>query len=224
MASSITLRRELMEAISFKFPDPKNHDDLQWPSLGRSPKQIGHKGASRDAKRLFPPPADSDEDDSVDDSHLKRYWQHILQKHRSQAFIPTEDCEAEISHLPTNWVVISISLTDDKNSLLISRQRAGREHVVFCVPLKGRRDSEEEHFVFEDAIGELEDIIKTSDDATRRASQIQAGDKEAKAGWWAERKQLDARMKELLENIEFCWLGAFKVGEIISEVGSKGCC
>ena len=46
----------------------------------------------------------------------------------------------------------------------------------------------------------------------RRASEIiKSDDRDAKAAWWAERKQLDLRMKGLVENIEFCWLGAFKV-------------
>ena len=34
---------------------------------------------------------------------------------------------------------------------------------------------------------------------------------QAKIAWWDSRKQLDQRMKDLVENIEFCWLGAFKV-------------
>lgn len=164
----------------------------------------------------------SDSDDCMDDKGLKQYWQYILQKHRSQAFIPTsEHCSASICQLPKSWVVISISLTEDKNALLISRQRADRDHVVFCVPLKGRRESEDEeeqHFMFEDAVRELDDIIACSDEGTRRASQIQSGDKEAKAAWWAERKELDVRMKELLDNIEFCWLGAFKVSDLICRV------
>lgn len=213
MSSSITLRRELMDAISFKFLDPRNQDDLYWPSLNCSPKQCTRKASGRQVKGLFSPSVESDEDDCLDDTRLRNYWQYILQKHRDQTFIPTEDREAEIGRLPKNWVVISVSLTDDRNSLLISRQRADREQVVFCVPLKGRRESEEEHFTFEDAVKELEDIIRCSGECTKRGSQIQAGDKDAKAEWWAERKQLDLRMKELLDNIEFCWLGAFKVGD-----------
>ena len=72
-------------------------------------------------------------------------------------------------------------------------------------------DDESEHFTYEDATKELKDILQASDEGTRQAINVRSDDKEAKAAWWSERKKLDLRMKELLDNIEFCWLGAFKV-------------
>ncbi|KAI5114969.1 hypothetical protein M0805_001887, partial [Coniferiporia weirii] len=213
MASSITLRRELIDAISFKFPDPRNQNDLQWPSDAPVSAQPRQRSRSRgQARGLFDDClSDDDEDSSLDDTNLRKYWDYVLRKHQSQAFIPSEDFESEINCLPAKWMVISISLTEDKSALLVSRQRPQRDPVIFCVPLRGRRDDEEEeHFKFEDAMAELKDIIQTSDEGTRQATKIKPDDKEGKAVWWAERKHLDQRMKELVENIEFCWLGAFK--------------
>ena len=109
-------------------------------------------------------------------------------------------------------MVISITLTDDKTALLISRRRPKHEPIVFYVPLKGRREEEsEEHFSFDDAYSELNEILDLSKEGTSGAAAIKSEDREAKAEWWAQRKALDMRLRELLENIEFCWLGAFKV-------------
>lgn len=84
---------------------------------------------------------------------------------------------------------------------------------MFCLPLKGRRESEDdEQLGFEDALDELREIIQASDEVTRSAVHLDKNCKRARAKWWAERSALDKRMKELLDNIEFCWLGAFKVG------------
>ncbi|THH12059.1 hypothetical protein EW145_g215 [Phellinidium pouzarii] len=212
MASSITLRRELIEAISFKFPDIRSQDDLRWPS--DTPASIKMEKPSRPGplgRGLFDICLDDDDEDtSLDDAALRKYWDYILKKHQSQTFIPLEHSFAEVNLFPENWMVVSISLTEDKSALLVSRQRPQRDPVIFCVPLRGRRDDEEGHFTFDDAMTELKDIIQASDEGTRQASQIKSNDKEGKSAWWAERKQLDQRMKELVENIEFCWLGAFK--------------
>ena len=62
-----------------------------------------------------------------------------------------------------------------------------------------------------DAVGELREIIRQSDQGTREAANVNKDDRKERAAWWANRSALDKRLKELLENIEFCWLGAFKV-------------
>lgn len=64
---------------------------------------------------------------------------------------------------------------------------------------------------FDGAVRELREIIRLSDEGARGAMAAAEGGKEARIRWWAERVELDKRMKLLLEDIEFCWLGAFKV-------------
>ena len=212
MACSITVRRELVDAITFKFSDPLAQDDMRWPSgdspsaQQRRPKQKGRN------KGIFDELSDGEDDRSLSDSKLQEYWNYVLKKHQTEAFVQSENPKSEVDALPENWVVITISLTSDKNALLLSRQRPGKEPMVFCVPLKGRQDDEEEgHFTFDGAMAELGNIIKLNDERARGASRIKSDDKDAKIAWWASRKQLDQRMKDFLENIEFCWLGAFKV-------------
>lgn len=208
-----------MDAILFKYPDPSERDDMQWPSetamekkaTSRARSQSGTKPTGK--KGLFAEISEDEDDESSPESdNLQSYWAHVLQKHQNAGFIQPEDSASDIDALPDNWMVVSITLTEDKTALLISRQRPKHAPVVFYVPLKGRREEDsEEHFTFDDASAELRDILQLSQEGTRQASEIKSDDKEAKAAWWAQRKVLDGRMKELLENIEFCWLGAFKV-------------
>lgn len=220
MASSITLRRELVDAILFKFPGPDDRDDMQWPSESAAEKKAVTKTHSRSRTRppgkkgLFDEMSEEeDEESSAESDGLRSYWAHVLEKHQNASFIQPEDSTPDIDALPHNWMVISITLTEDKTALLVSRQRPKHSPVVFYVPLKGRREEEsEEHFTFDDAMAELRDILQLSQEGTRQASEIKSEDKEAKAAWCAQRKMLDGRMKELLANIEFCWLGGFKVG------------
>jgi separase len=84
---------------------------------------------------------------------------------------------------------------------------------MFCVPLKDRREGEEEQpLSYEDALAELAEIVKLSDDGARSAVNVKNEGSEAeRKKWWKNRMDLDERMKTLLENMEFCWLGAFKV-------------
>lgn len=95
--------------------------------------------------------------------------------------------------------------------MFVTRQRPSKDPLIFYIPLKGRRETiDDEHLTFDHAIAELNDIIRLSDEGTKQAASVR-NDRETRAAWWASRSALDRRMKELLDNIEFCWLGAFKV-------------
>jgi separase len=147
---------------------------------------------------------------------LKQYWDFILAKYEVGSSTPSDFSHSKtISLLPDHWTVVTINVTEDKNTLFISRQRASKEPLVFSVPLTGRREDDacdgDGHFTLERALEELNDIVKLSNEGTREAITVQKDKPEAKAAWWKTRIELDGRMKELLENIEFCWLGAFKV-------------
>lgn len=211
MASSITLRREMLEAIQHKFPSIQRREDMVWDSISTTNLPVSIP-QTRKTQRLDDSADLDDEELSADDDIMKRYWTFLREKYKSQTDYVSCLQESNMGIIPNNWVVVSISATDDKSTLVVSRQRSNREPLIFCVPLRGRRDSDDdEHLTFEDALTELKDVILASDGGTRRAADIKPDDKEGKLAWWAERKQLDQRLKELLENIEFCWLGAFKV-------------
>ncbi|EJC97616.1 uncharacterized protein FOMMEDRAFT_171563 [Fomitiporia mediterranea MF3/22] len=200
---------ELIDAIPYKFPDPMNQDDMRWPS--ESPTTSRRRCANPKGRGIFDDLSDEDDEESVDDNRLRQYWDYVLKRHKSAEFIQSGCSTSDIDALPSNWMVITISLTDDKGALLISRQRPHYKPMVFCVPLKGRHEDDEDgHFTFEDAMTELKDIIRLKDEGVKGVTQIKSDDKEAKIAWWESRRELDQRMKDFVENIEFCWLGAFK--------------
>lgn len=220
ISTAITLSREMLEAIQHKFPALTMFDDLQWPLASRTGSPISLTQSTAPSRlplrrNSFGSELDVSDDEADDEERsLQDYWESVRSKYQSQAPDISTLSASQMAGLPQNWTVVHISVTDDKSTLFVTRQHGGNVKaapLVFCVPLKGRRDDDEdEHLTFEDALREFNDIVKLSDEGTRGAVHIK-DDPEARARWWKERTTLDTRMRELLENIEFCWLGAFKV-------------
>ena len=205
----------MLDAIDHKFPPVHYSDDTRWPSL--------RAGETPLAKQSRINSSDDEDDDDIafidHDSFIKDYWQSIRQKYKSQILEPCLLSLSETSTLPKNWTVVNISVTPDKSTLFCCRRECGDDSsqpLVFCIPLKGRReqaagDGEEDHLTFDAALSELQDIIHSSNESTKAAIHIKSDDENATLNWWKQRGLLDVRMRELLENIEYCWLGAFKV-------------
>lgn len=195
-SSSITLHRELLHAIETKFIDI-DHGDIDWPSF--DPPVTGKPNGD-----------DVDLSDDLDDhdGKLRSYWQMIKSKYESKHILAADAISLE--DVPANWAVITINVSDDRNTMFISRHQNGYEPIVFCLPVdrQGRREGDDDIWTFDAAVEELETIVKASNEGARRAKHITTS--EGKAEWWAERRALDKRMEELCVNLEFVWLGAFK--------------
>ncbi|KAL6306065.1 peptidase family C50-domain-containing protein [Sparassis latifolia] len=213
-STSITLHREMLEAVQHKFRDPLSFDDLRWPVVTPNgsplppPVQVRvrrHRGS------LSFDDSDEESDGSTDESSLQDYWKEVQKKYQSAIFDAPSMSAPRVRLLPANWTVVNITVTEDKSTMFVTRQKASQSPLIFCLPLKGRRENQDdEHLAFDDAIGELKEIIRLSDEGTKGAANIKKDDKSARAAWWADRTALDKRLQELLDNIEFCWLGAFK--------------
>ncbi|CAL1698705.1 unnamed protein product [Somion occarium] len=215
-SAAITLGREILEAIQHKFPGVWN-DDLQWPLL--TPNGTVLPPPATRKTRVLSFDSDDDDDNIPDEAaSSKVYWDYIASRYQAQIYGPAALSSSPTDSLPPNWTVVTLNLTSDENTLFLTRQRPNSEPLVFCVPLKNRReadDEEEDKLTFQDAMNELQEIIKLSDEGTRDAVKVKRDDKNARAQWWAVRTELDKRLKTFLENLEFCWLGAFKT--ILSE-------
>ncbi len=203
VSCSMTLARELVEAIDNKLSELRPTPDICWPSnkpTAVKPKQSGDDEEASDFNEFA-------------GFRYQEYWQSVRERYIN--FEPTLEylTRRPVDALPDNWSVVSISTTEDKTALLVSRQRPHRESLTFCIPLSrhGRKegDDEEQQLSYSNAIAELEEIVSASNAQAKEAVHIHG--REAKASWWAERRILNQRMKELVENIEFCWLGGFKV-------------
>jgi len=114
-----------------------------------------------------------------------------------------------IDIIPPTWAAISISLSDSRHELSITKFQAGQSPFVLRLPL-GRNtslDADEEIFGFEQGHAELREIIQLANESSHDARDMSTN--AAKETWWEEREGLDARLRDLLENIEKVWLGGF---------------
>lgn len=201
----------MIEIAIQKFPENRSvSDEIGLPMISQTRPSAQHP---RSRNFLVSTTASIHVDDE-DDVHLKSYWSHISARHASKIADPLFISTDLVDSLPAHWTVINIGVTDDRSNMFVSRQRAMQKPLVFCLPLKGRRESDDdEHLTFDDALNELKSIIDGSNESTKRAIHVKNDDPSARAQWWDERRALDKRLQELLHNIEFCWLGAFKVKE-----------
>lgn len=191
---SITLRRELLEIASNRNRDNRA-DEMVWPSGVPGPACL--PGQLQDS--------DLQEDESGSSADQPTV--------KSTAIASMSE-EPDLSNMPTNWCAISVNVTEDQSTMFVSRRQRNRAPVIFTLPLdrQGKREEEDECFTLETALTELRQIIADSDASARSAKNVDRTDRTAKTQWWSQRKDLDKRLKELLDTIEFCWLGAFKVG------------
>ena len=185
-APAITLHREILEAIDGKLTDEPS-DELKWPvvsSLARvSPKKLKSSMTSPtkpSSKGNNPGPliSSTTTHDETPDSPLRSYWESLRTKYSSNVLLQSHD----ISTLPPDWVVISINVTEDRNTMFISRHQANQEPLVFTLPLdrQGKREGEadEDLFTFEAAVNQLQDIISQSDQGARKqrtSARLKAG-------------------------------------------------
>ncbi|KAI0013726.1 peptidase family C50-domain-containing protein [Xylariaceae sp. FL0662B] len=112
--------------------------------------------------------------------------------------------------IPKSWSVVSVSLSDNEHELCITKLRAGHSPFAIRLPLEraSSRDADSEVFAFQQGRSELLEIIEAANRTCHDARDM--SQKGAKSAWWAEREELDERMKDLLESIEETWLGGFK--------------
>jgi len=134
-----------------------------------------------------------------------------------ESCFPTEDFElatfqAEyIDIIPASWTAISITLSESHEDILICKIRAGQTPFILRLPLdrhSSELECDEEGFGFDQGKAELQDIILLANRSTHEAEEL--SHKGAKTEWWEARNALDARLKDLLTNIQAMWLGGFK--------------
>jgi len=200
-SSAVTLGREMLEAIRSKFPDV-SHDDLVWPILSPNGSALPPQ---------IPTKFHKNKDEPDFDEEYQEYWKAVRGHHSAAKFDPELLSRNMVERLPHNWTVVNISVSEDHRTIFVSRQRPHRQPLLFSIPLEGRREGEEEAITFQGALDEFQEIIRLNDETTRSAEHVTKTDRRQRCNWWAERNKLDTRLRELLENIEFCWLGAFKV-------------
>ncbi|KAI1433107.1 peptidase family C50-domain-containing protein [Xylaria sp. CBS 124048] len=112
--------------------------------------------------------------------------------------------------IPKSWDVVSLSLDENKNDLCITKLQAGFSPFALRLPLNRAcsRDADNEVFDFKEGHAELLELIQAANRSCHNAPDMFR--KGAKSEWWAEREEIDERLKQLLDTIELTWLGGFK--------------
>ncbi|KAI0180394.1 peptidase family C50-domain-containing protein [Hypoxylon sp. FL1284] len=112
--------------------------------------------------------------------------------------------------IPYSWNVLSVSLSDNEHDLCITKLQAGCSPFGIRLPLEraGSKEVDNESFSFQQGRAELLEIIQVANRTCHNARDM--SQKGAKSKWWAEREELDERLKNLMDSIEQTWLGGFK--------------
>ncbi|KAJ1919812.1 separin protein [Mycoemilia scoparia] len=127
--------------------------------------------------------------------------------------------QIDFEAFPEKWVIVGISADLFVNSLFITRYQKGIAPCVVQLPLPTSTmntknkptnilECDSDQMSYTDALAELEDIIKCSDDTMKSGKDCET--RAQKEEWWSTRKRIDERLKKLLNKIEDDWLGDFK--------------
>ena len=134
---------------------------------------------------------------------------HINPKADHHPSLPSFQAEY-IDIIPDAWNVVSMTLSESSEEILLCKLKAGRAPFVLRLPLSRHNGLEPdgENFGFDVGKAELIDIISQANQTSHGAQDL--SQKGAKTRWWETRAALDARLKDLLHNIEDIWFGGFK--------------
>lgn len=134
------------------------------------------------------------------------------EKPRSVDNVPLSgfDREQDILAIPNTWQIVSIALSQSYGEILVSRIRAGQTPFILSLPLDrhSSREPSDESFGYRQVKAELEEILALADHSTHDTPDPSR--KGARAAWWERRAALDARLKDLLNNVGSIWFGGFQ--------------
>ena len=112
-----------------------------------------------------------------------------------------------LTNIPSGCTIVSVHLSDSKEHFVLSKIHAQGCIVVRLPLLKNHPEADEQPFTFDCASKELSTIIKLTNESAQAAKDVV--DRQDKERWWDTRKNLDDRLRVLLENMETCWIGGF---------------
>ena len=115
-----------------------------------------------------------------------------------------------IDIIPASWMVLSMSLSESKDAIRMAKICPQRVPLIITLPLnrQSARDPDEEAFGYEHAMDELKEIVGLANYSAHDVPDLSR--KGAKSAWWEARAALDARLKDLISNVEAFWLGGFR--------------
>jgi len=138
-----------------------------------------------------------------------------------------------VSTIPESYTVVTIALSNDKHSLLLSRlRRNGQEGMVLRLPIKSIASKSGKHSATYSPgnsetisqpvlMSEFDTILCESKLCNSSAAKLkQCASRTEKLNWWNKRHSLDGRLQQWLTDIENQWFGAWKgvlLGKFIND-------
>ncbi|KIW00109.1 uncharacterized protein PV09_08294 [Verruconis gallopava] len=115
-----------------------------------------------------------------------------------------------IDIIPSNWNVVSMSLTDQNSAMKLVRYRSRLPPITLRIPFAHQEceDPDEEVLDMSTAYERLRTIIKQHE-FTPIDAEI-ADRAEFKRNWWQKKHELDADLRVLLQDVEDRWFSAVK--------------
>ncbi|RHZ83649.1 hypothetical protein Glove_89g107 [Diversispora epigaea] len=232
MTKALTAKREMIALFNGKLKLPFSNDNSRWPQQFTNPLsyQDDDKGDNKDDESLV----------DEETKSRKDFIKTLSMKYEQEKNLTYKQFHTEfLDILPYNWTVCSISIDIETNDMYVCRYRQKISPLLLRLPLK-RQSSREEYcnttsnfninnlnddnddinnynnnedevccFSYDEVIKEFNTILELSNQSMK-IGKNERQNKWEKLKWWKERKQLDDRMKLLLENIENFWFGGFK--------------
>ncbi|KAI7907852.1 peptidase family C50-domain-containing protein, partial [Cokeromyces recurvatus] len=147
---------------------------------------------------------------SLHDHWLQSHLKTLTERYHEESLPSTnEDCDDShqllqdkfVNLLPDHWTVCSMTLIG--NELYVVQLRAKETPFVVRLPLQRHNG-----ISYDNAMGELRAIIQGSDETIH--DSLKCTEKSQIEAWWKRRKELDGRLKTLLERMENDWLSGFR--------------
>ncbi|CAG8500770.1 1932_t:CDS:10 [Ambispora gerdemannii] len=206
MAKGIAAKREMISVLSERLMPEYTFDDMKWPlTISSNKTTISNIKEHVDDKV-------SNNDD--DEDNMINFTKTLYELYKKETYMTSDQFQSEfVDILPPNWTVCTISIDVESEDMYICRLRRSRPPFILRLPLKRQSSQEDcyeddDGFSYEAALAEFNGIIESSNKTLQVSKTFQTQNE--KVEWWKSREQLDNRLKELLINIENCWLGGFK--------------
>lgn len=114
----------------------------------------------------------------------------------------------QIDDLPPSWTILSITLAETEDELIISKTLARQAPFLVRIPLRRSNEGEQTDGPgYKEVKAEITDIIEQANSSSHDSRSM--GEKAVRSDWHNERIVLDERLRLLLESIELVWLGGF---------------
>ncbi|KAI9473965.1 MAG: peptidase family C50-domain-containing protein [Benjaminiella poitrasii] len=165
-------------------------NETEWPSFYEQPQRYAKLG--------------------LRDSWLQTHLKTLSERYEEESLpLTNEECgdshqllqDKFVNILPEHWTVCSVTLM--QNALYVVQLRRKETPFVLRLPLDRHKG-----ISYEEALAELRAIIQGSDETIHNS--LNCTEKSAIEAWWKRRKELDTRLKTLLEKMEQDWLSGFK--------------